>query len=179
MFDSSGEAMGPNDRYMITEPTNFAKYLGKAVARESGFDMKEFKKLITVKQIKNYIKECAKREGKTYSVNYDEIDEICLRVHEHIIGFDLTKAAAKGVLDMYWDDKANTMMFRTLTSTDKTPYQLRLENLEDDDFDPSEVAEEEFNPEDFYEDIEDLIDEDDEDYYDDDGDDDLPDLGLQ
>ena len=81
---------------------------------------------------------------------------------------------------MYWDDKANTMMFRTLTSTDKTPYQMRLENMEDDDFDPADIAEEEFNPEDFYEDIEELDeDADDEDYYDDEDDDDLPDLGLQ
>ena len=138
MFDNDytgEEPLGPDDRYKITEPTKFAKYLGKMVARESGFAMSEFKKLITPRQIKNYIKEVGKPEGKSFSLNYDEIDEVCLRVHEHIIGFDLTRAAAEGNLDCYWDDKANTMMFRTLPGLSDPPQLRLLEDLEEEDDD--------------------------------------------
>lgn len=100
------------DRYYITEPTKFAKHIGKLVAGESGFSMKEVKKLISVRQIKNYIKEVGTRDGKSYTISHEELDEVCLRIHEHIIGYDLTKAASEGMLEMYWDDKANTMMFQ-------------------------------------------------------------------
>jgi len=126
MFDDNNEDEYINDRYSITSPTKFAKYIGKTVAKESGFEMKEFKKLISVPQIKGYIKEVGKREGKTYSVSHDEIDELCLLIHEHTIGFDLTKAAAEGMLDCYWDEEQNTMMFRT------NPPKALTDETEDD-----------------------------------------------
>ena len=108
--DEYGEEDGDH-RFYITEPTKFAKHIGKLVAKESGFAFAELKKLISVRQIKNYIKEVGAKEGKTYTISHNELDEVCLRIHEHLIGFDLTKAAAEGMLDMYWDDKQETMLF--------------------------------------------------------------------
>lgn len=107
----SHEGEGEEDRYYITEPTKFAKHLGRSVAREGGFEMRHVKKLITVRQIKNYIKEVGRKDGKSYSISTEELDEIFIRIHEHIVGYDLTKAAASGMLEMYWDDKLNNMMF--------------------------------------------------------------------
>jgi hypothetical protein len=121
------------ERFKITEPSNFAKYLGKTVAKESGFEMSEMKKLISVRQIKNYIKEVGQREGKTYSLNVDEIDEVCLRIHEHIIGYGLTKAGAEGMLDMYWDDEQNTMMFSVLPGKIQENVDKRLFREKDED----------------------------------------------
>ena len=86
------------------------KHLG-CRACEGGFEMRHVKKLITVKQIKNYIKEVGKKDGKSYTISHQELDEIFMRIHEHIVGYDLTKAAASGMLEMYWDDKLNNMMF--------------------------------------------------------------------
>ncbi len=102
---------GEEERYYITEPTKFAKHLGRTVAREGGYEMREVKTLITVRQIKEYIKEVGQKDGKSYSISHEELDEIFIKIHEHIVGYDLTKAAASGMLEMYWDDTKNNMMF--------------------------------------------------------------------
>lgn len=103
-------------KWEILEFTPFAKYLGKLVAKESGFSFKETKSMISVRQIKNYIEFRGEPDEEDENKIYvtDEIVElICEDIHHHMIGFDLTKSAAKGMLDMYWDDEYNTMMFRT------------------------------------------------------------------
>ena len=132
--DYEGEGMDiSKERFKITKPSNFAKYLGKTVAKESGFEMSEMKKLISVRQIKNYIKEVGQPEGKTYSLDVNEIDEVCLRIHEHIIGYDLTKAGAEGMLEMYWDDNQNTMMFSVLPGKVKEDIDKKLFKKDEDD----------------------------------------------
>lgn len=124
--DDDYEEENDDHRYYITEPTKFAKHIGKLVAKESGFEMAELKKLISVRQIKNYIKEVGTKEGKTYTISHNELDEACLRIHEHLIGFDLTKAAAEGMLDMYWDDTQATMLFAVPTPGDVPPEHKEL-----------------------------------------------------
>jgi hypothetical protein len=120
------------ERYYITSPTKFAKHIGKLVAQESGFEMEELKKLISVRQIKNYIKELGTKEGKTYTISHEELDEVCLRIHEHIIGYDLTIAAAGGTLEMYWDDTQNTMLFSVPALKDIPPEHKKLYFDEDE-----------------------------------------------
>ena len=60
---------------------------------------------------KNFAGETAVECEKGITLSYQELDEIFMRIHEHIVGYDLTKAAASGMLEMYWDDKLNNMMF--------------------------------------------------------------------
>ena len=104
------------EKYEVTQFTPFAKHLGKLVAKDNGFSFKETKALISVRQIKKYIRERAYKDPQdTKRIFVDDkiVEDICNDIHNHMIGFDMTKAAVKGMLDMYWDDDTNTMMFRT------------------------------------------------------------------
>lgn len=123
------------DRWKITKPNALSKYIGKLVADEGGFTMADIKKLISVKQIKAYVTEVAKRdEDNALIVNSEDMQNICDMVYSHIVGFDLTKAAARGMLECYWDDEENTMMFKAINGhdIDDAPEDV-LRRMEEDD----------------------------------------------
>jgi len=122
--------------WKITKPNALAKYIGKLVAEESGFTVKDMKKLISVKQIKGYVEEVAEKdEDGGMMVNQQYMQDICDLVHGHLVGFDLTKAAAEGMLECYWDDTENTMMFKAIEghNIEEPPEEFFREMEKDDD----------------------------------------------
>jgi len=114
-----GDEQSNSQFWKITKPNALAKYIGKLVAKESGFSPRDMKQLISVKQIKGYMEEVAEKDDEgSMMVNQQYMQDICDLVHAHLVGFDLTKAAAEGMLECYWDDKENTMMFKAIDGHD-------------------------------------------------------------
>ena len=97
--------------YEIKSLNGFAKSLGKQVAREGGFSVKELRGYITVSNIKNMIKQHAsKQRGKLY-IDEDRTHQVCEEIFDWLTGVNLAKLAAQDYLECYWDDKQNTMVF--------------------------------------------------------------------
>lgn len=107
-----GEDEGPKV-WKVVQPTKFAKELCKTVAEEGGFSYKDMKRYISVSQVKQYLMEYAHEidEKGRPTIAEDAVDNVCEAIHHHLVGFDLTVAAGSGMLECYWDNEANTMMF--------------------------------------------------------------------
>lgn len=105
--------------YEITHLNAFAKSLGVNVAKDSGFSIKELKRYIKVSNIKNIIKQYAKKNKYGNLVINDEAAQnICSDIFDWLIGANLAELAAEDVIDCYWDDEQNCMMFKTKENID-------------------------------------------------------------
>lgn len=99
--------------YEIQNLNKFAKSLGKMVAKDIGFSQKELKQYINVSNIKNLIIQYCngKIKGKL-TIDEENTSRVCSEIFDWLIGADLARLAAEDVLDCYWDDKTNQMIFK-------------------------------------------------------------------
>tara|TARA_B100001778_G_C18423522_1_gene554377 strand:- start:439 stop:771 length:333 start_codon:yes stop_codon:yes gene_type:complete len=101
-----------NDIYEIKNLGQFAKGLAKEVARSSYFSFEQLKNYITVKNIKNIIKDYASKDKKgCYVIDEIKANAACEDILDWLIGVDLARMCAEDILDCYWDDKQNCMVF--------------------------------------------------------------------
>lgn len=99
--------------YEIKNITKFAKSLGKMVAKDIGFSIKELKSYIRVANIRNLIKQhCYIDKDGQLLIDEDQTSQVCSEIFDWLIGVDLAKLAAEDELECYWDDKINKMVFK-------------------------------------------------------------------
>jgi hypothetical protein len=96
----------------IKDLTIAAKHLGKDMAKQRKIPIKEFKEYITVKEIKNIIKQYALR-GKDGDllINYKILYKICEEINIWVVGIELAKLASLDSIETYWDSERNCMIF--------------------------------------------------------------------
>jgi len=103
------------DKHKFSDLDKFSKKLAKLVARESGYTMKELRAYIRPSNVKGIV--------KNY-VEYDEVENMFVITEEAaceaseeildwLVGVELAKLAADDVLDAYWDDETNQMVFKS------------------------------------------------------------------
>jgi hypothetical protein len=99
--------------YEIKNLNHFAKKLGKLVAKDAGFTQKELKESIKVVHIKNLICQyCNGHKNGKLLIDENNTSIICSEIFSWLIGVDLAKMAAQDILDCYWDDNLNEMVFK-------------------------------------------------------------------
>lgn len=98
--------------YKIENMNAFCKSLGKNVAKEAGFSKKELRKYIKVANIKNMVKYYATvGDDGSFTIDDRRTAAVCDEVLGWLVGVELASAAADGILDCYWDDKTESMVF--------------------------------------------------------------------
>tara|TARA_B100001778_G_C18533651_1_gene604861 strand:- start:894 stop:1226 length:333 start_codon:yes stop_codon:yes gene_type:complete len=100
--------------YKIDNLNGFAKKLGKVVAKEIDISMKELKEYISVKSLKEIILEHSmpsEEGGKSIYIDADRTSAACEDIADWLIGVEHAKLAAEDLVECYWDNKINTMMF--------------------------------------------------------------------
>lgn len=97
--------------HMIINLNGMAKNLGKKVAKDNHFSMKELKEYIKVSNIKAIIAQyCALKDDRLW-INEERLMMAYEDIHQWLVGVDLAKKAAHGSLDCYWDDDKECMVF--------------------------------------------------------------------
>lgn len=90
-----------------------AKHLGRDAARNRGIPLSEFKKYITPKEVRSIIEQYAVRDDNgDYMLNHKLLMKICEEIDSWILGIELSKMASTDMLDTYWDDDKNCMVFK-------------------------------------------------------------------
>lgn len=102
-----------NDTFLIKNLTAFAKSVGKEVAKDGGFTVKELKEYITVANIKSIVEQRARylEEEDTFCINTTQTHQVCEDVFDWLNGVSLAKLAAEGYLECWWDDELDMMDF--------------------------------------------------------------------
>jgi hypothetical protein len=96
----------------IKNLTHAAKHLGKDIAKQRKIPLCKFKEYITVKEIKNIIKQYALQdEHDDYLINYKILHKICEEINTWVLGIELAKLASLDSVETYWDDEKNCMVF--------------------------------------------------------------------
>lgn len=109
-----------NETFKIKDLTRFAKKIGKSVALECGFTIQDLKNYITVSNIKQIVlHHCIVDDQKQILINEDILQIISSEIFEWLIGTDLAKLASEDVIDCYWSDKDDCMMFAAKTKNKK------------------------------------------------------------
>lgn len=99
--------------YEIQNINKFAKSLGKMVAKDIGFSQAELKKYIKVSNIKNLIIQyCNGRNKDKLTIDEENTSRVCNEIFDWLVGADLARLAAEDILDCYWDDSMNQMVFK-------------------------------------------------------------------
>tara|TARA_B100001778_G_C18194823_1_gene452928 strand:- start:200 stop:541 length:342 start_codon:yes stop_codon:yes gene_type:complete len=90
----------------------FAIKIAKLVSRNAWFEPKEFRSMISVKNIKGLIRQYGdvKSDGSV-KVNDDVLEIVCEEVLSWVCGVELSRQAANDELECYWDDEKNMMVF--------------------------------------------------------------------
>jgi hypothetical protein len=98
--------------HKIKHLKSMAKFMAKNVALDCGFSIKELKQFMTVNNAINIIKENAKKDKDgNLLVNEKIIEKIHFEISSWLIGVNLAKLAAQDLLDCFWDEKKNCMIF--------------------------------------------------------------------
>ena len=100
--------------YKIDNLNGFAKKLGRLVAKEIDISIKELKEYISVRSIKEIILEHSvdsEDEDKSIYIDEDRTSAACEDIADWLIGVEHAKLAAEDLVECYWDNKINTMMF--------------------------------------------------------------------
>lgn len=99
--------------YKVNNLNGFAKRIGKLVAREIDISVKELKEYISVKSIKDIILEHSMKMESDDSVYMDEerTQAACEDIADWLSGVEHAKLAAEDLIECYWDNKLNTMLF--------------------------------------------------------------------
>ena len=96
----------------IKNLTMAAKHLGKDIAKQRKIPLNKFKEYITVKEIKNIIKQFSLQdESGSCLINYKILHKICEEINTWVLGIELAKLASLDSVETYWDDKRNCMVF--------------------------------------------------------------------
>jgi len=98
--------------YEIKSLNQFAKSIGKEVAKDGGFSFKELKEYINVVNIKNIVKKHARVKNHKFYINENETHQVCEEIFDWLTGVSLAKLAADDFLDCWWDDKQDCMVFK-------------------------------------------------------------------
>lgn len=98
--------------YKICKINKFAKNLGIIVAQDIGFSTKKLKSYIKVSNIKNIIMKHSNgiSNGK-FIIDEKNAKKAYNEIFDWLIGCDLATLASQNVLECYWDDDKNTMVF--------------------------------------------------------------------
>tara|TARA_R110000868_G_scaffold554_3_gene4108 strand:- start:877 stop:1212 length:336 start_codon:yes stop_codon:yes gene_type:complete len=101
------------EEHKFKDLNKFSKDLGKFVARVSGYRLSQIKKYIKVNNVKNIVKKYAKYNlpNNIYTLSEDDASEACEEILDWLVGVELASLAADDVLDCWWDDEKNQMMF--------------------------------------------------------------------
>ena len=96
----------------IKNLTSAAKHLGKDIAKQRKIPINKFKEYITVKEIKNIIRQYALQdEDNELLMNYKILHRICEEINTWVLGIELAKLASLDSVETYWDDQKNCMVF--------------------------------------------------------------------
>jgi hypothetical protein len=99
--------------YEVKNLNHFAKNLGKMVAKDAGFTQKQLKKYIKVANIKHIIyQHCNGRKHGNLLIDEENTSIVCSEIFNWLLGVDLAAMAANDILDCYWDDNLNEMVFK-------------------------------------------------------------------
>ncbi len=98
--------------YRFKNINKFSKNIAKLVARQGGYSYKELKSFINVGNVINIVKEYAHVEDDSFTLTVDETNMICEEIFDWLVGVELAKLAADDVVDCYWDDKDEQMIFK-------------------------------------------------------------------
>jgi hypothetical protein len=90
--------------YEITRVNEFAKKIGKVVAKEIYMSMDELKKSISVKNIKGIIYEYSDTSEEGYPIlTTSQLNMVCEDIFSWLAGVRLAKEAADDKLECYWN----------------------------------------------------------------------------
>jgi hypothetical protein len=96
----------------IKNLTRAAKHLGKDIAEQRKIPLNKFKEYITVKEIKNIIRQYAlPDEDNGLLMNYKILYKICEEINTWVLGIELAKLASLDSVETYWDSEKNCMVF--------------------------------------------------------------------
>lgn len=98
--------------YRIKNLDMFIKYTLKGVCKLNGYKKKEIKNYIDEQNIKSFLKKYIYRDEKD-RLFISEKDTIKLYedINEWIVGLELASLAGQDLIECYWDNKQNCMMF--------------------------------------------------------------------
>lgn len=110
--------MGKDPLHRVKHLKKMAKFMAKNVALDCGFSINELKQYMTVRNAVNIIRENAKKDDDgNLLVNEKIIEKIHFEISSWLIGVNLAKMAAQDLLECFWDDKKNCMVFSKKDST--------------------------------------------------------------
>lgn len=102
-----------NEMMRIKNISAMAKHLGKDVAKHRGIPLKNMKNYIKPSEIKSLINLYAERDKYgDLLVNNNILQRICNEIDSWVLGIELAKMASNDILETYWDDKTNGMVFK-------------------------------------------------------------------
>lgn len=98
--------------YEIRNLSAFSRSIGKQVAREGGFTVRELKTYISVKNIKNIVRKYANYKNEAFYIDEERTHLVCEEIFDWLTGVNLAKLASEDYLDCWWDSEKNTMIFK-------------------------------------------------------------------
>jgi hypothetical protein len=97
--------------YQIKDINLFAKTIRKRVATDAGFRPNQYKKYITLHNIKRMIAQRAVKNDDGYYIDEDGTELVCSDIFEWLVGVDLARLAALDIVQCYWDNDQDCMVF--------------------------------------------------------------------
>ncbi len=105
--------MSEDPLHKIKDIKKLAKHLAKNVATDCGFTIDELKEYMTVKNAIEIVKQHSKiNKNGEYLINTKILEDICLDISSWLLGVNLAKLAGEDILDCFWDNKKNCMVFK-------------------------------------------------------------------
>lgn len=92
----------------------FSRSVAKFVARSSGYTFKELKRYIRLGNVKKIIKNHAQFIEDHYVITEEDAHEACEEILDWLVGVELASLASDGVLDCWWDNDRNQMVFQSV-----------------------------------------------------------------
>lgn len=98
--------------YKVKNLNKFAISLGKIAAKNSGFTHEELKSYIKISNIKNMILQYGNRlDDGSITIDEEATNIIYAEIFDWLVGVDLATLAANDIIDCYWDNEKNDMIF--------------------------------------------------------------------
>jgi len=97
--------------YKIKSMKGFSAEIGKFVAKNAGYTKKEFQSFIKHSNLINIVKTYVQKRNGSLFIDEESASKICDEIFDWLVGVEMSKLAAEDIIDCYWDNNKNQMVF--------------------------------------------------------------------
>lgn len=104
----------------IKDIEGMARHIRRDIAKKHKIKLKELKHFITQNEIVSLIRQYSQVDDNSeLLVNCKIVDQIFKEAYSWIVGIEISRLAAAGTFDVYWNDDKNSMVFSATTEKEK------------------------------------------------------------